>query len=85
MSLYPIRKGENINNFTQESINKYNFYILEMAYKHKVKYMDVQSALKGNDGYASSEYFIDDKFHLTHMGHNTIKKYIKTHVIEEIK
>lgn len=83
ISIYPIKKGDNINGFQQDVINKFNFLILEMANKHGLKYLDVQEALKGDDGYGKEEYFVDDKFHLTLLGHNTVKEYIKTHVLEE--
>lgn len=83
ISIYPIKKGDNINEFKQDIINKYNFLILEMADKHKLKYLDVQEVLKGDDGYGKDEYFVDDKFHLTPLGHSIVKEYIKTHALEE--
>lgn len=83
ISIYPIRKGDNINKFQQDIINKYNFLILEMANKYGLKYLDVQEVLKGDDGYGKDKYFVDDKFHLTLLGHNTVKEYIKTHALEE--
>ena len=83
ISIYPIKKGYNINEFQQDIINKYNFLILEMADKHGLKYLDVQEVLKGDDGYGKEEYFVDDKFHLTLLGHSTVKEYIKTHALEE--
>lgn len=83
ISIYPIKKGDNINKFQQDIINKYNFLILEMADKHGLKYLDVQEVLKDDDGYGKEEYFEDDKFHLTLLGHNTVKEYIKTHALEE--
>lgn len=83
VSIYPIKKGDNINNFHQDIINKYNFLILEMADKYGLKYLDVQEALKGTDGYGKDEYFVDDKFHLTSLGHSTVKEYIKKHALEE--
>lgn len=83
ISIYPIKRGDNINKFQQDIINKYNFLILEMADKHGLKYLDVQEVLKGNDGYGKEEYFVDDKFHLTLLGHSTVKEYIKTHALEE--
>lgn len=83
ISIYPIKKGDNINKFQQEIINKYNFLILEMADKYGLKYLDVQEVLKSNDGYGKEEYFVDDKFHLTLLGHSTVKEYIKTHALEE--
>lgn len=83
ISIYPIKKGDNINKFQQDIINKYNFLILEMADKHGLKYLDVQEVLKGDDGYGKEEYFVDDKFHLTLLGHSTVKEYIKTHALEE--
>lgn len=83
ISIYPIKKGDNINKFQQDIINKYNFLILEMADKHGLKYLDVQEVLKDDDGYGKEEYFVDDKFHLTLLGHSTVKEYIKTHALEE--
>ena len=82
-SIYPIKKGENINKFTQEKINRYNFLILEMANKHKVKYLDIASALKDENGYGNPLYFVEDNFHLTLLGHSAVKEYIKTHALEE--
>jgi len=82
-SIYPIKKGENINKFTQEKINRYNFLILEMANKHKVKYLDIAGALKDETGYGNPLYFVEDNFHLTLLGHSTVKEYIKTHALEE--
>lgn len=83
VSLYPIRKGDNINNFKQNIINRFNFRILEMADKYNLKYLDVEEALKADDGYAKDELVKDDKFHLTALGHKTVKEYIKTHALEE--
>lgn len=83
VSIYPIKKGDNINKFQQNIINKYNFLILEMANKHGLKYLDVQEVLKDDDGYGKEEYFVEDKFHLTSLGHRTVKEYIKTHALEE--
>lgn len=83
ISIYPVKKGDNINKFQQNIINKYNFLILEMADKYGLKYLDVQEVLKDDDGYGKEEYFVDDKFHLTLLGHNVVKEYIKTHALEE--
>jgi len=83
ISLFPIRKGENINNFRQNIINRFNFRILEMADKYDLKYLDAEEALKDSDGYGKDEYFKDDKFHLTGNGYRVLKEYIKTHALEE--
>lgn len=83
ISIYPVKKGDNRGNIQQNLINKYNFLILEMADKHGLKYLDVQEVLKGNDGYGKEEYFVDDKWHLTLLGHSVVKEYIKTHALEE--
>lgn len=83
ISIYPIKSGYNVNQFTQETINKYNFMILEMAKKHNLKYLDVQEVLKGTDGYIKNEYVVEDKFHLTNLGHSTVRNYIRTHALEE--
>ena len=82
-SIYPIRKGTNINNFTQEKINRYNFLILEMAKNHNIKFLDIASVLKDETGYGNPIYFVEDNFHFTLLGHYTVKEYIKTHALEE--
>ncbi len=83
-SIYPITKGKNINAFEQDIINKFNFLILELADKQKIKYLDVQEVLKDKDGYGKDAYFVADKFHLNPLGHSIVKEYIKTHVLEGI-
>ena len=83
LSLFPVQKGKNINNFTQDKINKYNYYILEMASKHKIKYLDAAESLKGSNGYGIDSYYTGDGFHLNNSGMKVIMNYIKTHVWEE--
>lgn len=82
-SLYPIRKGSNINDFKQDVINTYNYYILKMAEKYDLKFLDVQTVLKGTDGYGKDSYFLDDKFHFTDSGRTELLKYVRTHVWED--
>ena len=79
-SLYPIRKGKNINDFEQKVIDTYNNYILEMAKKYNVSFLNVQSVLKASDGYAIDSYFLDDKFHFTNQGRKVFINYVKTHI-----
>ena len=82
-SIYPITKdGTNVNKFNQDTINKYNYMILEMANKHNVKFLDVQEVLKDSTGYGNPAYFVDDGFHLTYLGHSIVKEYIKTHALD---
>lgn len=81
-SFYPIRKDNSPNNFKQDIVNEYNFYILELAYKHNLKFLDVQSVLKGNDGYVKPEYIRSDGYHLSTTGYKIVREYIKTHALE---
>lgn len=83
LSIYPIAEGDNLPKFTQEKINKFNFYILEMADKYDVKFLDVQETLKNEKGYVKQEYILSDKYHLNYNGYNAVREYIKTHAIEE--
>lgn len=83
ISIYPITQyGTNENNFSQDTINKYNFMILEIANKHGLKYLDVQEVLKDSSGYGNPNYYVGDGFHLTTYGHSIVKEYIKTHAID---
>lgn len=83
MSLYPIDKKLDKKKFDQNTINKYNFYILEIAHNHNVKYLDAQSVLKGSDGYVLPKYIVSDGYHLSPEGQKVVKNYIKTHAIKE--
>ena len=65
-------------------IHHYYSCYFRTTIKHNVKFLDVQAALKGPDGYGKNQYFIDDNFHLTNQGHSAVKEYIKTHAIEEV-
>jgi len=83
ISIYPITKyGANINNFNQDTINKYNYMILEMANKYNLKFLDVQEVLKDETGYGNPAYITEDGFHLTYLGHSVVKEYIKTHALD---
>ncbi len=83
ISIYPIAKKLDNVKFSQDTINKYNFYILEMAHEHGLKFIDVQSVLKGKDGYVNSKYIKNDGYHLSSEGHKVVKNYFKTHAIKE--
>lgn len=82
-SIYPITKnGPNINNFNQDTINQYNYMILEMANNYGLKFLDIQEVLKDETGYGNPKYFVDDGFHLTYLGHSVVKEYVKTHALD---
>ena len=84
ISIYPIDISvEWSGKFKQSKINEYNFYILEMAHNHKVKFLDVSSILKGDDGYVKKSYSDDDGYHLSYLGYKKVKEYIMTHAFEE--
>ena len=84
ISIYPIDISvEWSGKFKQAKINEYNFYILEMAHNHKVKFLDVSSILKGDDGYVKKSYSDDDGYHLSYLGYKKVKEYIMTHAFEE--
>lgn len=80
ISIYPVTKnGINNDNFSQNSINKRNFKLLEIAKEYNLKYLDVQTVLKDSTGYGNPSYYISDGFHLTSYGQSIVKEYIKTH------
>lgn len=83
ISIYPFDKKLEGIKLKQAVINKYNFYLLEMAYKYNLKFLDVSSALKGSDGYLHWKYAYEDGWHLTNTGHRFVKEYIKTHAMED--
>ena len=83
MSIYPIAKKLDNVKFSQDKINKYNFYILEIAHEKGLKFLDVQKVLKGSDGYAASKYISKDGYHLSGSGHSLVRQYIRTHGIEK--
>jgi len=80
ISIYPVTQyGKNNDNFSQSSINKCNFILLELANEYKLKYLDVQTVLKDSTGYGNPSYYITDGFHLTSNGQKIVKEYIKNH------
>lgn len=80
ISIYPVTQyGINNDHFSQRSINKCNFRLLELANKYNLKFLDVQTVLKDSTGYGNPNYYISDGFHLTSYGQSLVKEYIKTH------
>lgn len=83
ISIYPFDKKLEGVKLKQAVINSCNFFLLEMAHKYDLKFLDVSSALKGDDGYLYWKYAYVDGWHLTNTGHRFVKEYIKTHAMED--
>ena len=83
ISIYPFDKKLEGIKLKQKVINDCNFFLLEMAHKYNLKFLDISSALKGSDGYLYWKYAYVDGWHLTNTGHRFVKEYIKTHEMED--
>ena len=78
-SIYPVTSWyENISN---EKINAANEWLLELAEKSGVRYIDTASVLKDENGALKEEYnsFHKDGYHVNEAAYKEILKYIRTH------
>jgi len=82
-SVTPKAKVNDYPNFTQEKLNEFNDLIRQMAAEEQVYYLDVQTALKDEEGYMVAEYAPTDGLHMVRKGHDVMVEYYKHHVVLE--
>lgn len=78
-SIYPIADGYLGKDLTNEKIDAANSWILKIAEDEGLRYLDVQSILKGPDGDLPEEYHDGNGFHLTAGKYQDVLTYIRTH------
>ena len=61
-------------------IDDYNTRLLEIANKRDVYFVDVNTALKNNEGKLVKEYAEEDGIHLNAQGGQTLLNYVLNHV-----
>ena len=66
-------------NFTLERIQGVNEKLALLAYQHGMYYLDLYSALCGEDGYLKAEYAADDGLHLNNEGYSAWRELLITH------
>ena len=66
-------------NFTLERIQGVNEKLALLAYQHGMHYLDLYSALCGEDGYLKAEYAADDGLHLNNEGYSAWRELLITH------
>lgn len=66
-------------NFTLERIQGVNEKLALLAYQHGMYYLDLYSALCGEDGYLKAEYAADDGLHLNNEGYSACRELLITH------
>ena len=77
LSLIPItQNGPNINNFSQQTIDYFNTKISVLANSNGLKYLDVQTIFKDQNGYGNSAYYVSDGYHLNSTGHKMLRNYL---------
>lgn len=82
-SVFPVAANQTTFSVDAATLNGYidtlNGYVLELAGKYEVRYLDTASALKGADGNLPDSYQNGDGIHLTAEGYRVILNYIRTH------
>lgn len=81
-SILPVTVSGSLNPILQKTINEYNYYLLEICHKNKVKYINFSDEVRAASGYADEKYFgcngeNDCGFHLNAAGKEKYIDYIK--------
>ncbi|MGN0622051.1 MAG: GDSL-type esterase/lipase family protein [Porcipelethomonas sp.] len=63
-------------------IDKFNSSLLDMSNKKELYYVDINTALKGNDGKFPEEYAADDGMHFNKETYQIMIDYILSHTVE---
>ena len=80
-AIFPVYTGT-LEGSLQNTINQYNYYVLELCHKNKIPFVNFSDRVKDESGYASHEYFectVDTNcgFHLNEKGKEYYINYIK--------
>lgn len=78
-SIYPVAENSEYKDITNPRIDVANGWVESLAEEYGLKYLDTNSALKGEDGYLKLSYQNGDGLHMNTAGLNVILNYIRTH------
>lgn len=82
-SVFPVAQNQTTFSVDAATLNGYidtlNTYVLELAEKYDLRYLDTASVLKDADGNLPHAYQNGDGIHLTADGYRVILDYIRTH------
>ncbi len=82
-SLYPVAHSyENQSDINNEKIDAANAWIYNIAEEQGLRYIDIASTLRGEDGSLPEHLHIGDGLHLTSEGYELVLEYVKNHGYE---
>lgn len=64
-------------------LNKYNYYLAELCYNKKVKFLNAATVVKNNEGRGNPNLFFDDGYHPNVTGMKKILDYMNNHGYKE--
>lgn len=78
-SIYPVATNNELKDITNDKIDLANTWVEQLAEEYELKYLDTNSALKGDDGYLPLSHQNGDGLHLMPSGFDIVLNYIRTH------
>lgn len=78
-SIYPVATNNELKDITNDKIDLANTWVEQLAEEYGLKYLDTNSALKGEDGYLPMNHQNGDGLHLMPSGFDVVLNYIRTH------
>ena len=78
-SIYPVATNNELKDITNDKIDLANTWVEQLAEEYGLKYLDTNSALKGDDGYLPQNHQNGDGLHLMPSGFDIVLNYIRTH------
>ena len=75
----------NYSSMSQENINDFNTALAKMCQENDYKFLNINEALMGDDGYGKAAYYQAGDIHLKKDGLNAILQYVRTHAYEGTK
>ena len=76
---YPVAANNELKDITNDKIDLANTWVEQLAEEYGLKYLDTNSALKGDDGYLPMHHQNGDGLHLMPSGFDIVLNYIRTH------
>lgn len=85
-SIWPVQEGRaETAGITNDLVDYYNEYLLDLAKSKGIYYLDSASVLKDENNAMNSAYNIGDGLHYNESGYNVAMQYIKSHPVPGVK
>lgn len=77
-SIFPVTTNPKDTKASQKQINMFNYCLYQMCVEEDLPFINVDPVYKDNTGYANSDYYLEDGYHIKGAYFNLYNDYIRS-------